>query len=114
MQQRIQMGRQLAPHLQGGSEHWKFVLCIRWPIRAANPPRRLDVVGVPTLIVHATHDPSVSYKWAFGLAAQIRDSDVLTRIGDGHTSYYTSECARAAMDRYLVHPQALSSPVCNS
>jgi pimeloyl-ACP methyl ester carboxylesterase len=114
MQQRIEMGRQLAPHLQGGSETWLYVLCAGWPFEAANPQRRLDVKGVPTLIVHANHDPSVSYKWAFGLAAQIRDSSVLTRVGDGHPSYYTSECTRTAMDSYLVRPQSTPAPVCAS
>ena len=114
MQQRIEMGRQLAPHLQGGSETWQYVLCAGWPFKAANPPQRLDVKGVPTLIVHANHDPSVSYKWAFGLAAQIRDSSVLTREGDGHTSYYTSGCARATMDQYLLHPQAPAAPICTT
>jgi pimeloyl-ACP methyl ester carboxylesterase len=114
MQQRIEMGRQLAPHLQGGSETWQYVLCAGWPFEAANPQQRLDVKGVPTLIVHANHDPSVSYKWAFGLAAQIRDSSVLTRLGDGHTSYYTSDCARTATDSFLVRPQSTPAPVCTS
>jgi hypothetical protein len=39
---------------------------------------------------------------------------VLTRTGDGHTSYYTSTCARTAIDRYLVHPQAPAAPVCTT
>jgi pimeloyl-ACP methyl ester carboxylesterase len=112
MQQRIEMGQQLAPHLQGASEFWLAVLCVGWPFEVANPVRRLDVHGVPTLIVHANHDPSVSYQWAFELAAQIRGSSVLTRNGDGHTSYYTSECARTAMDHYLLHPQSPAAPVC--
>lgn len=114
MQRRIQLGKQLAPHLQGASENWQLVLCVGWPVPPANPPRRLDVTGAPTLIVHATHDPSTSYKNAFGLAAQIRGSSVLTRTGDGHTSYYTSDCARTAIDRYLVHPQAPAAPVCTT
>lgn len=114
MQQRIQLGKQLAPHLQGASENWQLVLCVGWPVPPANPPRRLEVTGAPTLIVHATHDPSTSYKNAFGLAAQIRGSSVLTRTGDGHTSYYTSDCARTAIDRYLVHPQAPAAPVCTT
>ena len=67
MQQRIEMGRQLAPHLQGASEFWQATLCIGWPFEVANPVRRLDIRGVPTLIVHANHDPSVSYQWAFEL-----------------------------------------------
>jgi pimeloyl-ACP methyl ester carboxylesterase len=112
MRQRIQMGRQLAPHLQGASETWQVNRCIDWPIPVANPPRLLDVRGVPTLIVHATHDPSVPYKWAHSLAAQIRGSDLLTRAGDGHTSYHTSPCARAAITRYLIRPQAPPDRVC--
>ncbi len=114
MRQRIQLGRQLAPHLQGASELWQVVGCIGWPLRASNPPRRLDVRGVPTLIVNATHDPSTSYKWAYGLAAQIEGSDILTRVGDGHTSYYTSACARAATDQFLITRQAAPDGVCTS
>ena len=108
------MGRQLAPHLQGASEFWQGVLCVGWPFEVANPVRRLDIRGVPTLIVHANHDPSVSYQWAFELATQIRGSSVLTRNGDGHTSYYTSECARARRTSYLIHPQAPAAGVCST
>ena len=112
MRQRIQMARQLAPHLQGASETWRVNYCIGWPVPVANPPRALDVRGVPTLIVHAVHDSSLPYTWAHGLAAQIRGSALLTRTGDGHTSYYTSSCARAATDRYLIHPQSAPDRVC--
>jgi pimeloyl-ACP methyl ester carboxylesterase len=114
MRQRIEMGRQLAPHLQGATETWQVNRCIDWPLPPANPPRMLHVTGVPTLVVHATHDPSVPYAWAHSLAAQIRGSHVLTRIGDGHTSYYTSPCARAAIDNYLTHPATLPPEVCDS
>jgi pimeloyl-ACP methyl ester carboxylesterase len=113
MQQRIQLGRRLAPHLQGASETWQALRCIGWPIPAANPPRTLDVRGVPALIVHAVHDPSLHYKWAHGLAAQIQGSALLTRTGDGHTSYHTSPCARAAIDRYLIRPRAPADGVCD-
>lgn len=113
MQQRIELGRQLAPHLQGASETWQGLLCANWPIQATNPPRSLDVRGVPSLIVHAVHDPSVAYAWAHGLASQIAGSDLLTRTGDGHTSYHTSPCARSAMNRYLIHPEAPGNRVCH-
>lgn len=112
MRQRIQMGRHLARHLQGASEFWQAMLCVGWPFKVANPVRRLDVRGVPTLIVHANHDPSVSYQWAFELATQIRGSSVLTRIGDGHTSYYTSQCAQMATDKFLITQQSMAAPVC--
>jgi hypothetical protein len=99
----IRLGRHVAPHLQGASQTWTLLRCVGWPVPAANPPRLLHVRGVPpVLIVNATHDASTSYRWARSLSAQIRGSVLLTRVGDGHTSYLTSECARAAIDRYLV------------
>lgn len=114
MRQRIQMARQLAPHLQGLSETWQVNYCIDWPIPVANPPRTLDVRGVPTLMVHAAHDASDAYRWTHSLAAQIHGSAVLTRTGDGHTSYHnTSQCARAAIDDYPVRPQAPPDRVCD-
>ena len=112
MQQRIQMGRQLAPHLHGAAEVWQVNRCIGWPIPVANPPRLLDVRGVRTLIVHSVHDSSDHYKWAHSLAAQVHGSALLTRTGDGHTSYHTSECARTATDQYLIRPQAPADRVC--
>lgn len=112
MRQRIRMGREVAPHLQGASETWQVNYCIGWPMRVVNPPRQLNVRDVRTLIVHATHDPSVAYKWAHSLAAQIDGSDMLTRIGDGHTSSHTSTCVIRAIDRYLVRPRARADRVC--
>src|SRR5689334_11634811 len=53
MRQRMQMARQLAPHLQGASETWAANYCIDWPVAATNPPHALDVRGVPALLVHA-------------------------------------------------------------
>jgi hypothetical protein len=55
----------------------------------------------PYAIIHAAHDPSVHYSWARGLAAQIDGSALLTRSGDGHTSIYTSDCARSAAEAFL-------------
>jgi pimeloyl-ACP methyl ester carboxylesterase len=112
MRQRITMARQLAPHLQGASETWRVNYCIGWPLAPANPPRTLDVRGVPALMVHAVHDPSDPYSWAHSLAAQIRGIAMLTRTGDGHTSYHTSPCARAAIDKYLIRPQAPADRIC--
>jgi hypothetical protein len=103
MQRRMQLGRYLAPHLQGGSQSWLVNRCIGWPVSPANPSRALDVRGVPpVLIVNATHDANTTYKWAHVVAGQIRGSVVFTRLGDGHTSYFTSPCTRAVIDRYVV------------
>ena len=60
MQQRLELGRQLAPHLQGASETWQVNYCIDWPVKPVNPPKTLNVRGVPTLMIRAAHDPSDS------------------------------------------------------
>jgi pimeloyl-ACP methyl ester carboxylesterase len=111
MQQRLELGRQLAPHLQGASETWQANFCIDWPVKPVNPPKTLNVRGVPTLIIHAVHDPSV-HSWAHGLAAQIDGSALLTRTGDGHTSIYTSDCAKAAADAFLVERRSEANRIC--
>jgi pimeloyl-ACP methyl ester carboxylesterase len=113
MRRRIELGRHVAPHLQGASETWQALWCIDWPLEASNPPRTLAVEGAPTLIVHATHDPSVPYAWAHSLADQIAGSIVLTREGDGHTSYYTSTCAQEAVDAFLAELRAPDEQVCD-
>jgi pimeloyl-ACP methyl ester carboxylesterase len=101
---RVTMVRVLAPHTGGGTETWKFVSgCIGWPEPPQNLPHRARIKGAPPmLLVNASHDPSTAYVWALGLEAQIPGSTLLTRDGEGHTSYITSDCARAAIDRYLV------------
>jgi hypothetical protein len=75
---------------------------VRSRLRLRNPPRTLDVPAVPTLIIHAVHDPSVHYSWAHGLAAQIDGSALLTPTGDGDTSIYTSDCAQSATNAFLI------------
>ena len=106
MQQRLELGKQIAPHLQGASETWQALYCIGWPIKATNPPHTLHVSGTPALVVQAAHDPSIHYSWAHGLAAQIDGSAMLTRTGDGHTSWWNSPCSRAAMVAHLLRPGA--------
>jgi pimeloyl-ACP methyl ester carboxylesterase len=112
MQQRLELGRQLAPHLQGASETWQASFCIDWPVKPVNPPKTLNVRGVPALLIHAAHDPSDSYTWAHGLAAQIDRSALLTRTGDGHTSVFTSDCAKSAMDAFLIERRSEANRIC--
>jgi pimeloyl-ACP methyl ester carboxylesterase len=112
MQQRLELGRQLAPHLQGASQTWQANSCIDWPVKPVNPPKTLNVRGVPTLMIHAAHDPNDSYTWAHGLAAQIDGSALLTRTGDGHTSVFTSDCAKSAMDAFLIERRSEANRIC--
>jgi hypothetical protein len=100
------LGQVVAPHTQGASQTWSVqTACIGWPVPVQNPPHSADVHGAPPiLLINATHDPSTSYTWANGLLNQISGSVLLTREGDGHTSYYLSGHSRTrdAIDHYLV------------
>lgn len=98
--------RVIAPHTQGATQTWMILTgCMGWPVPVANPPGLWNVEGTPPiLLVNATYDPSTAYVWAQLMREQIEDSVLLTRIGDGHTSYLLpgeSE-TRDAIDHYLV------------
>jgi pimeloyl-ACP methyl ester carboxylesterase len=79
--------------------------CVGWPLAAHNPPRRLHVSShiPPILMVNATRDPSTAYVWAKVLHRQLPNSVLLTRRGDGHTSYLNPGATRAAINAFLVN-----------
>jgi pimeloyl-ACP methyl ester carboxylesterase len=100
------LAEDVAPTLRGASQSWTIIAgCVGWPWPAVNPPHRTHVVWTPpVLVVNATHDPSTSYSWAQQLSHEIRSSVLLTRAGDGHTSYlaHGRSKTRDAIDRYLI------------
>ncbi len=79
--------------------------CVGWPLAAHNPPHRLHVSSQipPILMVNATYDPSTVYVWAKGLHLQLPHSVLLTRRGDGHTSYLNPGATRTAINAFLVN-----------
>ena len=99
-------GTAIAPHTQGATQTWTILTgCMGWPVPVANPQGAWHIDGAPPiLIVNATHDPSTSYLWAQLMREQIDGSVLLTREGDGHTSFFlTGESAtRAAITHYLL------------
>ncbi len=102
---RVMLARKIAPLLGGNVQTMRIISeCVGWPRPRTNPRHDLHVKGAPPiLIVNANYDPSTAYPWALNLHVQIPRSVLLTRIGDGHTSYFTSPCAQRAIDRYLIH-----------
>ena len=64
------------------------------PITADGPP--------PILLVGGTNDPATPYSWAVSLHQQLTSSVLLTRSGNGHTSYSASICSQQAEDAYLI------------
>jgi pimeloyl-ACP methyl ester carboxylesterase len=100
------LGETVAPHLGGASQAWTVLSgCVGRPAPVVNPPHPTRVTGTPRLLlVNATHDPSTPYVWAQQLASEVRRSVLLTREGDGHTSYLVHGPSRTrdAIDRYLI------------
>ncbi len=86
----------------GPWEEWDGVYCDFWPeLPRANVP--LTISGAPPiLLVGASNDPATPYIEAKNVSDQIPGSVLLTRIGNGHTSYEFSDCISAAEDVYLI------------
>jgi len=77
--------------------------CAFWP-EPARAPVAVGGRGAPAVIViGGTHDPATPYAWAQHLAALLPTGRLLTRDGDGHTSYGAGEpCVQQAVDAYLL------------
>ena len=99
------LGRSVAPRLGGASQSWTILTgCIGWPAPVVNPPQPIVVRHAPSiLITNATHDPSTAYPWARQLHRDLPSSTLVTRAGDGHTSYlaHGPSHTRDAIDNYL-------------
>ncbi|KAL4919679.1 TAP-like protein-domain-containing protein [Aspergillus aurantiobrunneus] len=103
-----QLSAYLAPHTRGATQSYRYqVACIGWPAPLANPPHRLNATAMakapPILMVNAFHDPETSYVWANSLLEQIPSGVLLTRDGNGHTSYSLGGEASALIDDFLVN-----------
>lgn len=85
----------------GPAEEWRGVYCAFWP-ELPRAYRPLTIKGAPPiLLVGASNDPATPYVWAQSVSQQIPRSVLLTRVGNGHTSYGFSDCISAAEDAYL-------------
>ncbi|OAP55476.1 hypothetical protein AYL99_10449 [Fonsecaea erecta] len=113
-----QLGSVVSPHTLGANQFFQYSSwCFNWPVPIANPPHALNtsqVAQLPSesvLLVNAEYDPETSYVWAQGVKDQLttsaRDGDdkalVLTRRGDGHTSYAIQGQAARIMDAFWVN-----------
>jgi hypothetical protein len=100
------VGQAVAPTFGGASQSWSILTgCVGWPAPVTNPPRPIRVRNAPPiLITNATHDPSTAYPWALQLHRHLPSSVLVTREGDGHTTYLTHGPSRTrdAIDRYLL------------
>ena len=83
---------------------WSEVPCTGWPYRAGVDTSKLRINNVPPiLVVSATYDPATPMKWGTAVAKQIPNAVLLTRVGDGHTSYGNgSLCIDQVVDDFLL------------
>jgi len=77
--------------------------CAYWPVKPKHANEPITVTGAaPILLVGGTNDPATPYSEAQSVNRQIDGSVLLTRQGNGHTSYDVSDCAHAAENAYLI------------
>jgi pimeloyl-ACP methyl ester carboxylesterase len=116
--QYVQLAQQfaaVAPDF-GALEAWSPLTCAYWPVAATRSPAPIHAPGAPPIVVvGTTHDPATPYAWAQALASQLDSGMLLTRDGDGHTAYFSSNCIQNWVDSYL---ETLTTPpkgtVCQS
>jgi hypothetical protein len=94
---------QVSP-LFGPAFQYSNLACAYWPVKSTGKPGPLTAVGAPPiLLIGGTGDPATPYAWAQAVNRQLAGSVLLTRNGNGHTSYDASQCAHAATDDYLIN-----------
>ncbi len=108
-------GRQLAadyPHLGAIAPAFAGGPCTVWP--AAAEPVTLPAGPAPVLIVAGTADPITPYATAVGLAHALPWTQLLTRVGEGHTTLLTgSTHCLDDLARFLTNPSPHpSNPTC--
>jgi hypothetical protein len=90
---------------------WASSICAEW--RGFDRDRYMGPftrsTANPILVVGNTFDPATRYQGAQTVNRLMPRSSLLTVHGWGHTSLFLSQCADAAIARYLVH-QATPPP----
>ena len=81
--------------------------CAGWPIQPVGTQKPLNATAAasvpPILMVTSNHDPFTSYVWALGVKTRLPSAVLLTREGNGHTSYFLRGEASKAIEAFLVN-----------
>jgi pimeloyl-ACP methyl ester carboxylesterase len=105
-----------ASPLFGPAFQYSNLGCAYWPVKPTGHAGPLTADGAPPiLLVGGTDDPATPYAWAQAVNRSLAGSVLLTRVGNGHTSYDASACAHAAIDAYLIDlTMPAAGTVCSS
>jgi len=94
---------QAAPFF-GPWSQYSNLQCAYWPAKPKHENEPLPVSGAPPiLLVGGTNDPATPYSEAQSVNKQVQGSVLLTRQGNGHTSYDASACSHDIEDAYLIN-----------
>ena len=87
----------------GPAFQYSNLQCAYLGVKATGHAGPITAEGAPPiLLVGGTNDPATPYSWATSLHQQLTSSVLLTRSGNGHTSYSASVCSQQAEDAYLI------------
>jgi pimeloyl-ACP methyl ester carboxylesterase len=88
----------------GPAFQYSNLQCAYLGVKATGHAGPISAEGAPPiLLVGGTNDPATPYSWAVSLHQQLTSSVLLTRSGNGHTSYSASVCSQQAEDAYLIN-----------
>lgn len=102
LEQNATLAKQRAPEF-GVADLYGALPCTGWPAPPTSQPHPIVAPGSPPIVVvGSTGDPATPYSDAQGLAKELKNGVLLTRVGDGHTGYRSSLCVRNSVDAYLL------------
>ena len=94
--------KQRAPEF-GVADLYSGLPCSLWPVAPTGHPHPISAAGSPPIVViGTTGDPATPYADAQALASQLARGVLITRVGNGHTGYRSSQCVRNSVNAYLV------------
>jgi len=104
-----------ASPLFGPMVQYSALQCAYWPVDGKGLEQPSIEGAPPILLIGATGDPVTPYAWATEMNSEIPGSVLLTRDGNGHTSYGITDCIDSSADHYLIN-LALPAPhkVCSA
>ncbi len=76
-------------------------VCVNWPTTKKPLGSLVSTAPRTAMVIGGTKDSRTPLVWSSGLTQAMGNARLLTRDGDGHTSFDRSRCVREAVGRYL-------------
>lgn len=76
-------------------------VCVNWPTAKKPLGSLVSTAQRTAMVIGGSKDSRTPLVWSSGLTQAMGNARLLTRDGDGHTSFDRSRCVREAVGRYL-------------